>query len=114
MKRNGEDMLRKTEEGAVSTGAEAGTATGGKAYDWCVCVHTTAIGVEVFICPSGLVRESAGVAIAIVVGLDQGIGVAGDRVPGAGIERGGEEVMRGKGITLLAVIRDLTAVVYQV
>ena len=39
MKRNGEDMLRKTEEGAVSTGAEAGTATGGKAYDWCVCVY---------------------------------------------------------------------------
>ena len=113
MKRNGEDMLRKTEEGAVSTGAEAGTATGGKAYDWCVCVHI-AIGVEVFICPSGLVRESAGVAIAIVVGLDQGIEVAGDRVPGAEIERGGEEVMRGKGITLLAVLHDLTAVVYQV
>ena len=39
MKRNGEDMLRKTEEGAVSTGAEARTATGGKAYDWCVCVY---------------------------------------------------------------------------
>ena len=39
VKRNGEDMLRKTEEGVVNTGAEAGTATGGKAYDWCVCTY---------------------------------------------------------------------------
>ena len=100
MKRNGEDMLRKTGEGAVSTGAKAKSATGGKAYDWCVCVCVhIAIGVEVFICPSGLIQESTGVAIAIVVGLDPGIGVAGDHVPGAGIERGGGGVMRGKRVS---------------
>ena len=40
VKRNGEDMLRKTGEGTASTGAKARSATGGKAYDWCVCVCT--------------------------------------------------------------------------
>lgn len=73
-----------------------------------VHVHV-AIDVELFFGSLGLVQESACVATAIVVGLDPGIGVVGDHVPEAGIERGGGGVMRGEGATLLVVKHGQTA-----
>jgi len=39
VRRSGEDMLRKTREGAENIGAEAGSATEGEACDWCACAY---------------------------------------------------------------------------